>query len=163
MKKADKFVFFWGADDFMSNFYPKKFYYEGKVMLCSEVAFMLEKALFFNDFEVAKALVSVKSAKQAKMLGRKVKNYDDSKWEKIRYEKMKKVLSVKFKDNFLRKSLLSTGDRLLVEASPMDKIWGIGMNENNIHAENPERWLGQNLLGKALMEVRQEIKEELGM
>lgn len=157
MKTTDKFVFFWGYKDFMSNFYNKPFYYKGKMIACSEVGFMLEKAIQFNDEVIIKELATVTKAKIAKDLGGKVKNYDDAVWKAVRFDRMKEVLAEKFKDPELRKQLLATGDRILVEASPVDNIWGVNMDENHPDIETPSKWQGQNLLGIALMEIRKNL------
>lgn len=72
---------------------------------------------------------------------------------------MVEVLTVKFEQNpRLKDYLLATGDAVLVEAAPKDRLWGIGMGENNLDVENPKKWLGRNLLGKALMQVRDQLK-----
>lgn len=97
--------------------------------------------------------------KQIKALGRKVHNFDDTIWNKAKYSIVLNGNYLKFSQNpELREFLLSTGDDILVEASPLDAIWGIRMSENNENARNPLKWSGRNLLGFALMEVRDEIR-----
>lgn len=157
MRTTDRFIFFWGYKDFMSNFYYKPFHYKGKTIICSEVGFMLEKALQFGDIKIMNELASVEQAKDAKALGRKIRNYDDDIWNNVRKDRMVEVLTEKFKDVELREKLLSTGNHILVEASPIDKIWGIGLDENNPDAEDESKWRGENLLGIALMSVRADL------
>lgn len=157
MKTTDTHVLFWGNKDIYSNFYNKPFFYKGMKVSCSEVAFMIEKALQFNDQEVVAALRKVTNPAHAKSLGRKIKNYDDAIWNEVRFDKMKEVLSAKFSDPVLAKQLQETGKRIIVEASPVDKIWGIGLDENHPDAQNESKWLGQNLLGKVLMDVRDDF------
>lgn len=96
--------------------------------------------------------------KEIKVLGRQVKNFDENIWKKNRYSIILNGNYAKFMQNEdLRLFLISTKDSILVEASPYDKIWGIGMSSNNENIENPLLWRGLNLLGFALMEVRDEL------
>lgn len=157
MKTTDNFVFFWGYKDFMSNFYHKPFQYKGHLITCSEIGFMMEKAIQFNDDAVVLELASISKASEAKKLGRKIKAYDDKVWNEVRLARMVEVLTEKFKDPELRHRLLDTGERILVEASPIDKIWGVNMDENHPDIETPSKWQGQNLLGIALMEIRKNL------
>lgn len=95
-----------------------------------------------------------------KKLGRKVRNYDDSIWKEKRYDVVVKGNIAKFSQNEkLRSFLLSTGSKILVEASPKDTIWGIGLEESSPDALSPRKWQGENLLGFALMEVRDIISD----
>lgn len=141
----------------MSNFYNKPFQYKGHLITCSEIGFMMEKAIQFNDDAVVLKLASITKASEAKKLGRKIKAYDDKVWNEVRLARMVEVLTEKFKDPELRKQLLATGDRILVEASPVDNIWGVNMDENHPDIETPSKWQGQNLLGIALMAVRKNL------
>ena len=94
-----------------------------------------------------------------KGLGRKVKNFDENIWNEVKYHIVLTGNYYKFSQNKqLRQVLLSTGESILVEASPLDMIWGIGIDANNENAYHPEKWNGSNLLGFALTEVREEIK-----
>jgi hypothetical protein len=93
-----------------------------------------------------------------KKLGRLVKEYDDEVWKEHRFDVVVSGNYAKFTQNEeLKKFLLSTGNRIIVEASPKDTIWGIGMDEFDEDAINPKKWKGTNLLGFALMEVRSKI------
>jgi len=132
-------LFFWGHDPAkngmdacFSNWYPVQFKDKnGQVFSDNEMWMMYHKALLFKDNESAKKILTcIKNPKKAKAIGRKVKNFNEASWmanyERIVYE----GLLLKFEQNFkLKKHLLSTHDRLLVEASPFDKIWGIGISE----------------------------------
>ncbi|MGM0197262.1 NADAR family protein [Enterococcus sp. AZ180] len=112
--------------------------------------------MLFKDKEVADKIMLAKYPKDAKYLGRQVRNYDDKIWSEKRYEIMVSVLKEKFHQNlYLENKLRKTGNSTLVEASPYDKIWGVGTDYK--HALNPNNWRGQNLLGKALMEVRESL------
>lgn len=170
---TDKYVFFWGSYDIYSNFYqPCKLYVkewnklypmfvspgQDIVFNCSEQYFMVAKALTFNDCETASKIMCAEWPRQQKALGRKVKNFNEEKWDKHKKDIMTAALLYKFNQNvYLREALLSTGDRLLVEASPKDKIWGIGLSEDIAVNTQECHWPGQNLLGKALVNVRNMI------
>lgn len=154
MRTTENFVFFWGNREIYSNFYKKPFFYKGVKIPCPEVGFMMEKAIQFNDMDILNKLKTAHNPARAKELGRKIKNYDDAIWNEVRYDRMKEVLIAKFSDPALKKQLKDTGKRILVEASPMDKIWGIGMDENHPQVEDISKWKGQNLLGQVLMDIR---------
>ena len=125
-----------------------------------ETYMMYHKALLFNDHTIAaEILFSTSDPQTVKALGRKVHNFDEKTWNANKYEIVLRANREKFKQNEkLRKVLLETGTRELVEASPMDRIWGIGFGKANAE-KNRYRW-GKNLLGKALMQVRRELMEE---
>ncbi|PVV00032.1 hypothetical protein BB559_000179 [Furculomyces boomerangus] len=131
-----------------------------KVFSSSEQLFMFVKAKHFGDEETAmKILQSGGAPLVAKKLGRQVKPFDDSEWNKVRYPLMCLVLHAKFdSDPKLRAVLLETEGNF-VEASPRDRVWGIGMGAKNVNATNPEAWRGGNLMGKALDLVRKVISE----
>lgn len=157
--KKDDFVFFWGGS--FSNFseVSEGVEYKGKIFPTSEHAFMYGKALQFKDLDIAKQLETAKTPKDAKRLGRKVKGYDDEVWSDVRYEIMKEVCLSKYtRSPYHKRQLLNTGTKELVEASPYDKVWGIGMSKDDNGVEDRRNWKGENLLGKVLMEVREEIK-----
>lgn len=158
MRYTDTHVYFFTDEAPFSNFYETPFSYKGFLINNSEKGFMLEKALTF-DKDKAEDIVKAKTAFQAKKIGRQIRNYNDSLWNKIRYEKMKDVLRAKFSSSaHLKQILLDTGDRILVEGSPYDKIWGVGVDWKSSSILNQSNWQGQNLLGKALMDIRKELK-----
>lgn len=125
---------------------------------------MLQKALLFSDPEMARDILKVTSTeKQAmasvKALGRKVKNFDDVVWKKHREQIVLEGTLLKFRQNEeLKEKLLGTGEKTIAEASPRDRIWGIGFGEKNALARY-DKW-GANLLGKALVEARKRLREE---
>lgn len=117
------------------------------------------KAMLFNDPDTATEIAKSKTPKEAKDLGRKVKNFDEAIWEANRERCMYNALEAKFsKNDKFRKALISTGNKQLVEASPYDKIWGIGLPPNSLLALKEENWKGLNLLGKALMKLRDQLR-----
>lgn len=141
----------------MSNFYPCKFEFNGKTFNFSEQCFMYQKAILFNDFEIAKQVLNETDVRKIKALGRKVKNFNNELWDKHKEDFMFNACYVKFSQNDkLKDFLLSTGNHEIVEASPVDNIWGIGFSSDNA-MENIDKW-GQNLLGKTLMKVRAILK-----
>ncbi len=137
-----------------SNWYLCPFKYSGITFNSSEQALMWSKAVLFKDTDTASKILKTSNQKDIKQLGREVKNYDDEAWSKIRYSKMVEILYEKFSQNkSLKSKLLSTQRALIYEASPLDKIWGIGSEDVNVIK-------GENLLGRALMEVRNILLEE---
>ena len=97
--------------------------------------------------------------KEIKALGRKVHGFKEEAWDEVKYPLILNGNYNKFVQNEqLRSFLLSTGDSILVEASPYDRVWGIGLAAEDPRAQDPQQWRGENLLGFALMEVRDEIR-----
>jgi len=126
---------------------------------CTEQYMMASKAQIFGDKEIEKEILETRDPKQMKSLGRKVRNFDPKVWDEIKYSIVLNGNYYKFAQNkTMRDILINTGDKVLVEASPLDTIWGIGFAESNPKAADPKSWRGLNLLGFALMEVRDEIK-----
>jgi ribA/ribD-fused uncharacterized protein len=159
MKTTDTMVLFWQDKDIYSNFYPSPFTVDGKFFQCSEQYFMYCKAVYFNDHTTAAEIMAEPVPLKCKKLGRRVKNYDESAWDKVRELYMFDACFNKFRQNqVIKEQLLATGSRLLVEASPFDKIWGIGLAEDNDDALDTAKWRGSNLLGKVLMDVREKLK-----
>ena len=127
---------------------------------CAEQYMMSEKARLFGDEEVEKEIMNTSDPKLMKALGRKVRNFDPEVWDKLKYSIVLNGNYYKFTQNKeMMDFLLSTGDKILVEASPVDTIWGIGLGKDNEKAHNIASWRGKNLLGFALMEVRDEIRK----
>lgn len=164
----EDFVFFWGHTQkgeeptkaCFSQWYPASFCIEDVCYICAEQYMMAEKARLFNDDDIRQKILAEKDQMTIKKLGRLVKGYVDEIWLEHRSSIVRRGNVAKFSQNESLKSfLLSTGDKILVEASPKDAIWGIGMDEFNPDAINPTKWKGSNLLGFALMEVRQILKQ----
>src|SRR5579871_1207421 len=116
---------------------------------------MWMKARRYKDYEIAEKILKETDPAAMKDLGRKVKNYNDKDWSKVRYDIVKRGLLAKFQQNeCLKQNLLRTDDKILAECSKFDRIWGIGLAPNNPETQDVNKWLGQNLLGKGLMEIR---------
>jgi len=160
---TDKHIFFFGS--VFSNFHECSFKYsyfeETHEFFCSEQAFMWHKAMFFNDHESAEKILSEKHDPYVcKQLGRKVKNYDDARWNEIRYSVMCSVNFQKFRQNQdLKKFIIDKrfDGKTFVEASPYDKIWGIRVAIGAPTIDDETTWKGQNLLGKCITEIRKDL------
>ncbi len=123
---------------------------------------MAGKARLFKDEEVLAEILEATSPAKAKKLGRKVRKFNEGVWKKHRYEIVKQGNLLKFgQHEDLKIFLLGTSNRVLVEASPLDKIWGIGLSKDRHDARRPEKWKGENLLGFALMEVRDILMQQI--
>ena len=166
-KVLPEFVFFWGHHSYdnkvtkscLSQWWPCTFMSNNIVYNCAEQYMMSEKAKFFNDQQTYQLIMKESSPKIIKQLGRSVKNYNFEEWQKNKVKIVVQGNLLKFSQNEeLKKFLIDTGDKILVEASPYDRIWGIGLDENNQDAKNIYKWKGENLLGFSLMEVRDIIK-----
>ena len=116
---------------------------------------MASKARLFADNESLQQILESSDPKTAKALGRQVKNFDNKTWKENCRRLVTEGNVAKFSQNDpLCTFLLSTEDQVLVEASPYDRIWGIGLAAKDEKVKNPATWQGQNLLGFALMDVR---------
>ena len=165
-----KYVFFWGHtprvpgqidQSCLSNWFASKFSKEDIEYPTTEHFIMAEKARLFGDEEIRSQILEAGSPGAAKSLGRKVSGFDETTWCEHRFDIAVAGNHAKFSQNAEMAELLHrTGSKILVEASPRDQIWGIGMGKDDEHAENPLRWNGLNLLGFALMEVRQRLAQQ---
>ena len=129
---------------------------------CCEKAIMACKASLMNDDETFYKIIMAKKPKIIKAYGRIVKNFDNDKWlrcvEAIAYY----IVYQKFKKNeYIQKILLSTENAILVEASPYNKLWGVGLSINNDDIYDIEKWNGVNILSYALMKVHTQLRNEL--
>jgi ribA/ribD-fused uncharacterized protein len=121
---------------------------------------MAEKARVFKDEICLHKILLSDSPYVIKKLGREIQNFNEKIWNDLKFEVVVKGNYYKFKQNKpLQQFLLSTNDSIIVEASPLDKIWGIGLDENNPLSLNPNTWKGENLLGFAIMKIRDQIRE----
>ena len=119
---------------------------------------MHQKALLFGDEETAELIMQEKNPREQKKYGRMIKNFDRAVWDKNCLAIVYEGNLAKFSQNQdLKEQMLATFDRIFVEASPVDFIWGIGLDEDAPNIDNPSYWLGLNLLGQALTLVKQEL------
>lgn len=159
-----EYIFFWGSkgkaieNNCLSQFYPVHFAIDGIIYKSAEQYYMAQKARFFDDQESLQKIIKSKSPLEAKKLGRNVKNFDENQWQQVRFEIVVQGNKHKFMQNSkLGNYLQSTCGKILIEASPHDAIWGIGLSQDDPDVHDPEKWPGENLLGFALMKVRDEI------
>ena len=165
-----KYVFFWGdkpkkdgsiGKSCLSQWWLSDFEKDGIVYPTAEHWMMAEKAKLFKDEDSYSKILATKHPHEAKKLGRLVEGFNIPIWKTQCFEIIKRGNLLKFsQDKNLQNYLLSTHPRILIEASPYDEIWGIGLKADNPSAQNPSTWRGLNLLGFALMEVRDEILKE---
>ena len=168
IKCTDKFAFFY--TEWPSNFAKTSFTWEAfgekPTFFCTEQAFMWAKAKYFGDETSSlKIIAEQKSPMACKQLGRLVENYDDKKWSLVRYSFMHDVNYEKYKQDLeLRAKLLNPqfDNKTFVEASPTDRIWGVGLAQDDPKIEDERNWRGQNLLGKVITQVRAEIIHDFG-
>jgi ribA/ribD-fused uncharacterized protein len=155
MKITDSHVYFWNG--IYSNWHvcQVKDLLTDIIFENTEQAFMWYKADVFNDIETKKLVENTIDPRKVKKLGRLIKTYDDNVWSSVRYRKMLYVNLLKFLQNKeLKFQLINTGDKIIVEASPLDCVWGVGLSEEDPLILDEKNWKGKNLLGKVLMEVR---------
>ena len=168
-KRCERFAYlcFWGHTpklagsvdkSCLSQWYPAAFEVGEHCYATAEHYMMAQKALLFGDEAVFERVLQAAHPKEVKALGRQVRHYQQDEWEAQRFSIVKAANLAKFSQHAdLQAFLLATGKQVLVEASPVDKIWGIGMAEDHPQIENPAMWQGLNLLGFALMEVHRQL------
>ena len=157
------FLFFWGhkakpgdlGKHVLSQWWPARFTIDGQDYLTAEHYMMAEKARLFGDDEIRQKILAAADPGKAKALGRKVRSFDAATWDARCFEIVVRGNAAKFgQDPALGGWLRKTGAAVLVEASPVDRIWGIGLAVDDPRAQDPAQWQGRNLLGFALMRVR---------
>mgnify|MGYP006290485113 CR=1 FL=1 len=164
-----KYLAFWGHTpkttdrvdkSCLSQWYEASFVVDGVRYRTAEHYMMAQKALLFNDEAAYRAILNSPHPKQAKEIGREIHHFSEEVWVAHRFSVVVAGNLAKFSQHEeLRAFLLSTGNRVLVEASPVDTIWGVGLAVNDVNIEQPEHWRGLNLLGFALMRVRSLLLE----
>ncbi len=167
--KPNQVILFWGSTSPFSQWYPCKFTvtfkseYTGETIITfgsAEQWMMYRKAQTFGDLDKAKAILKEKSPLKIKQLGRRVKNFDEKQWDAEKYEIVRQGNIYKFSQNpELKKALLDTKNKYIMEASPYDKVWGVGMGAKNKNIYDTDKWKGQNLLGKAIVSTRAYIQK----
>ena len=158
-----KFTFFWGhrrsktvvTASCFSQWFEAGFTVEGQHYPTAEHFMMAEKAALFDDHDIRAQVLQAPTPEAAKALGRHVRGFSEPVWLQHRYDIVVRANQAKFFQNpRLNEYLLHTGSSVIVEASPVDSIWGIGLAQDNADVHNPNLWKGLNLLGFALMQVR---------
>jgi ribA/ribD-fused uncharacterized protein len=164
-----KFQCFWGhrarkdgtmTQSCFSQWFPAPFEVDGAKYITAEHWMMAEKARLFGDSAIAQKIIAADTPGKAKSLGRQIKSFDAAKWDAAKFGIVVTGNLHKFRTHQqMADVLLKTGNKILVEASPVDPIWGIGLAASDPDAQRPERWKGENLLGFALMQVRDMLQE----
>lgn len=178
MKVTEDYVFFWKG--WLSNFWRAPFIAEwqdgsnpleqvgvnpSQPFFCTEQYFMFMKACTFKDWEIAKKILKTTMPQEAKKLGQQVRGYKDDIWSAIRQQVMYDANWCKYTQNQDLKDKLLNPDwdgKHLVEASPYDRIWAVGLEETDPRILDPTQWRGQNLLGKVLDQVRDDLIKKEG-
>ena len=156
MTITDKYVFFFGG--ICSQWASSKFTIDGVKYNCAEQYMMAQKALFFKDKKQLQKIMNTDNPRDQKYYGRQVKNFDYEEWSKISRGVVFKANMAKFTQNpRMLDELLSYGDREIVEASPTDTIWGIGLAVDDPKIHDKSNWQGTNWLGEVIMDVKKTI------
>ena len=144
---------------FLSNWFPSYFDYAGLTYSSGEQFMMAQKAILFGDYEIYNEILLENDPAVIKDLGREVLNYEEEIWAKLRQRMMRRGLRAKFQQNpALLEQLFSTENALLVECSPYDRVWGVGLSVDDPAVRDPHKWRGENLLGTTLMQVRDDLR-----
>jgi ribA/ribD-fused uncharacterized protein len=162
-----KYLSFWGhrpqrdgsvGAGCLSQWWPAPFTVDGVTYATAEHWMMAGKARLFGDGGAEQRAIAAGHPKAAKAVGRSVRGFDDTVWGRERFALVTEGSTHKFGQHpELRDFLLGTRRRVLVEASPMDRVWGIGLAADDERAGRPQDWRGLNLLGFALMEARSRL------
>lgn len=153
---APTYHFFWNGP--FSQWHPSGFELDGVAFITAEQAMMYLKALLFGDESTAALILKEAEPGRQKALGRRVRGFDEAAWDSAKYDIVKRVSLAKYTQNKgLRRKLFQTAPSLLVEASPVDVVWGIGLDARQAAETPSEFWPGQNLLGQILTETRSEL------
>ncbi|CAM5588696.1 MULTISPECIES: NADAR family protein [Streptomyces] len=165
---AVKYLPFWGhaprrdgqlGAGCLSQWWPSPFTVGGIRYATAEHWMMAGKARLFGDAEAECRALAAATPAEAKIAGRLVRDFDERTWTEARFALVTEGSTHKFgSDPALRNFLLGTGERVLVEASPLDRIWGVGLPRDDERTGDPERWPGLNLLGFALMAARDRLR-----
>ncbi|HRW09019.1 MAG TPA: NADAR family protein [Caldilineaceae bacterium] len=165
-----EYIFFWGHESTenspngkwcLSQWFAAPFVIDGITYPTAEHFMMAEKARLFGDEATLAQILAAPHPGVAKALGRQVRDFDEAVWAEQRFDIVVRGNLTKFSQNeALQSYLLTTNEKILVEASPTDTIWGIGLAEIDQRVHDPRQWRGSNLLGFALMQVRAELQEE---
>ena len=145
----------------LSQWYECRFTENGITYHTAEQYMMAGKARLFGDDLAFHRIMNAQSPREYKRIGRTVRNFNESVWQMKRLDIVTAGNLLKFRQNEdMKRFLLGTGNKVLVEASPYDRVWGIGMSAADPDAADPQKWRGHNLLGRTLMLVRDILRKE---
>ena len=155
--ETDKYYFFWKHR--LSQWHMVDFVVDGKTFCCTEQFMMFKKAMLFNDPESAQKIINTRNPRDHQLYGRQVKNFDQKVWNVNKYEIVLTGNHHRFTQSKICRDLLfSTGNKKICEASPYDVVWGVGLAESDQLILDEANWRGQNLLGKILTQVRDNLR-----
>jgi ribA/ribD-fused uncharacterized protein len=162
LRTTKEHTFFFRPESPFSQWYPARFVVGGITFGCAEQFMMHGKALLFGDHEAAARILDAPSPRAHKAIGRTVRGFVEATWAAAREGIVYTGSRAKFTQNEdLRRALLATRKTLLVEASPFDRIWGVGLAADNPRIDDPRNWRGKNLLGYILTRLRDELAAEV--
>jgi len=161
VSKENDFEFFWGG--IFSQWAKYNFVgSDGVTYNCAEQYMMANKAIVFQDLDSYTKIMASTDSREQKALGRKIKGFNDETWDKYKIDIVRMGTYLKFSQHpELKEYLLSTGNKIIVEASPYDRVWGIGLSETDPKRFDPKLWRGHNLLGFIITQVREQLRTEL--
>lgn len=155
-----KYTFFWKHK--ISQWTYAKFKDENRIEYnCCEQYMMYQKAKLFGDIETANNILKLKIPSDQKAMGRQVKNFNQQIWDKEKEKIVYKGNYLRFSQNKNDREVLLSTKGILVEASPYDNVWGIGLSKEDPRAQNENTWKGKNLLGKILTKLRNDFENKI--
>ena len=155
-KLEEKFHFFW--DGPFSQWHPSEFFVGTAKYNCCEQWMMAWKAILFNDEDALKRIMESDSPAEQKAIGKEVQGFDPDVWHSMARGIVRVGNIAKFNQNpDLREYMMDTGNDTLVEASPYDGIWGIGLSEDDPRALSRSTWRGLNWLGETLTSIKNDF------
>lgn len=158
MEHNSQYTYFWSGP--FSQWVKSDLVIDDKQFCTAEQYMMWSKAMLFEDYDIAEAVLKTRDPKKQKALGRQVRNFDADQWADVAFDVVYSANFAKFTQNkSLYEALMDTVGTVIVEASPYDAIWGIGLNEATARATDPKDWPGKNLLGIILTKLREELVE----
>ena len=158
--KNDKYFFFWKHR--LSQWHIVDFTLDSYTYNCCEQSMMHRKALLMKDFETAEVIMQEKNPAVHQKLGRQIKNFNQETWDRFKYNIVLDGNRARFaQSRGCRELLLATGDKEICESSPYELVWGCGLSQDDTLILDKSNWRGQNLLGKVLTQVREEIKQDI--
>lgn len=157
LQKYDRYTFFWSGP--FSNWTKAPFVLDGQEYNCVEQYMMQKKALMFGDTEIATEIMNTSNPREQKAWGRKVRNFKMDMWAAVARDVVFRGCLAKFTQNKdMHTEIMNTTGTLIVEASPLDKVWGIGLDEKTAAVTPIDQWKGTNWLGQCLTEVRETLQ-----
>lgn len=160
LQTYDKYTFFWSGP--FSNWSAAPFVLDGQKYNCVEQYMMQKKALMFGDEEIANEIMKTNNPREQKAWGRKVRGFEMAKWASVARDIVFRGCLAKFTQNpEMYEELMKTSGTLVVEASPLDKVWGIGLDAKAATATPIDDWKGTNWLGQCITEVREILESQL--